>query len=283
MSLLYNAFDITAFLMYFQSSKSYFEMTHVAPLKILKASAGSGKTFSLTLHYISLLMTNENSYREILAVTFTNKATAEMKERILSVLQGLAVGETSSKIDSFRKLLLEHNPQWSASLIQEKAYRVYRRILHDYSHFTISTIDGFSQKVIRSFTYELNLDAAFKIEMNTNKVKTDLTMMLNQLLDEKPELLDWIIGYAEKKIANNENWNYRNQLSQLASLIFTENFQEFDGALASADTNEIFNLLNKEVFEKTQSYLDSLSLAIQSFQETFKSLHVDANEMKGKS
>ena len=283
MSLLYNQFDITAFLMYFQSSKSYFEMMHIAPLKILKASAGSGKTFSLTLHYITLLLTNENSYREILAVTFTNKATAEMKERILSVLQGLALGDSSSKIESFRKLLLEKNQTWSAANIQTIAHSVYRRILHDYSHFTISTIDGFSQKVIRSFTYELNLDAGYKIEMNTNKVKTDLTMMLNQLLDEKPELLDWIIGYAEKKIANNENWNYRKQLSQLAGLIFSENFQEFDGALATADTNQVFNLLNKEIFDKTHSYFESLSLAIQSFQETFKSLNVDANEMKGKS
>jgi ATP-dependent helicase/nuclease subunit A len=246
-------------------------MTHVAPLKILKASAGSGKTFSLTLHYITLLLTNENSYREILAVTFTNKATAEMKERILSVLQGLAIGDTSDKIESFRKLLLDKNPTWSSALIQKKAHSVYRRILHDYSHFTISTIDGFSQKVIRSFSYELNLDAGYKIEMNTNKVKTDLTMMLNQLLDEKPELLEWIIGYAEKKIANNENWNYRTQLSQLAGLIFSENFQEFDGALASAETNQVFNLLNKEIFDKTQSYLESLSLGIQSFQETFKS------------
>lgn len=269
--------------MYFHSSKSYYRMTQVAPLKILKASAGSGKTFSLTLHYITLLLSNENSYREILAVTFTNKATAEMKERILSVLQGLALGDNSKKIESFRKLLLEKNPSWSSALIQEKAHRVYRKILHDYSHFTISTIDGFSQKVIRSFTYELNLDAAYKIEMNTNKVKTDLTLMLNQLLDEKPELLEWIIGYAEKKINNNENWNYRNQLNQLAGLIFTENFQEFDGALASAHTNQIFNLLNKEIFEKTQSYLGSLNLAIQSYQETFQSLHVDANEMKGKS
>ncbi|MCA5004364.1 UvrD-helicase domain-containing protein [Sphingobacterium bovistauri] len=269
--------------MYFQGSKSRFKMTQVAPLKILKASAGSGKTFSLTLHYISLLLTNENSYREILAVTFTNKATAEMKERILSVLQGLAVGDNSNKIESFRKLILNHNTLWSAHLIQEKAHRVYRKILHDYSHFTISTIDGFSQKVIRSFTYELNLDAGYKIEMNTNKVKTELTVMLNQLLDDKPELLEWIIEYAEKKINNNENWNYRTQLSQLAGLIFSENFQEFDGALATADTNQVFNLLNKEIGEKTQSYLSTLSIAIQSFQETFKSLLVDPNEMKGKS
>lgn len=258
-------------------------MNNAAPLKILKASAGSGKTFSLTLHYLSLLLDNENNYREILAVTFTNKATAEMKERILSVLQGLAVGDENPKIESFRELLLQQNPAWTAAAIQQKAHLAYRKILHDYSHFTISTIDGFSQKVIRSFTYELNLDAAYRIEMNTNKVKTDLTVMLNQLLDERPDLLNWIIGYAEKKINNNENWNYRNQLAQLASLIFSENFQEFDGALTTANTDEVFNLLNTEVIEKTQAYLETLSLTITSFQETFRTLGVQADELKGKS
>src|SRR5690606_27704937 len=141
----------------------------------------------------------------------------------------------------------------------------------------------FSQKVIRSFTYELNLDAAYKIEMNTSKVKADLTRMLNESLDEKPQLLEWIIDFAEKKINNNENWNYRNQLSQLAELIFSENFQEFDGALASADTHRLFNLLNNEIYEKTKSYLDSLSEAIKAFQDMFKALFVDANEMKNKS
>ncbi|WP_164123288.1 MULTISPECIES: UvrD-helicase domain-containing protein [Sphingobacterium] len=258
-------------------------MNNVAPLRILKASAGSGKTFSLTLHYLSLLLVNENSYREILAVTFTNKATAEMKERILSVLQGLAIGDNSGKIKSFRDLLIEQNPSWNAASLQQKAHRVYRKILHDYSHFTISTIDGFSQKVIRSFTYELNLDAGYKIEMNTNKVKADLTIMLNQLLDERPDLLDWIIGYAEKKISNNENWNYRNQLAQLAGLIFSENFQEFDGALVSADTNRVFNLLNTEVIDKTQSYLDAVSHTITSFQDTYRTLQIQADNMKGKS
>lgn len=258
-------------------------MTQIAPLKILKASAGSGKTFSLTLHYISLLLNNENSYKEILAVTFTNKATAEMKERILSVLHGLALGDNKSSIESFRQILLQQNLQWSSALIQQKAHRVYRRIIHDYSHFTISTIDGFSQKVIRSFTYELNLDAGYKIEMNTNKVKADLTVMLNQLLDERPDLLEWIIGYAEKKINNNENWNYRNELSNLASLIFTENFQVLNAALASADTNEVFNLLNREVVEKTKAYLEVVSETIAIFQETYKSLHIQPDELKGKS
>lgn len=258
-------------------------MTQIAPLKILKASAGSGKTFSLTLHYISLLLSNENSYKEILAVTFTNKATAEMKERILTVLQGLALADKNSKIDAFRQILVQQNPSWSSTDIQQKAHRVYRRIIHDYSHFTISTIDGFSQKVIRSFSYELNLDAAYKIEMNTNKVKTDLTVMLNQLLDERPDLLTWIIDFAEKKINNNENWNYRTELSKLAGLIFSENFQEFNAALVSADTNQVFNLLNKEVLEKTHTYLDTLSETITFFQATYKSLNIQPEDMKGKS
>ncbi len=255
----------------------------VAPLKILKASAGSGKTFSLTLHYITLLLYNENSYREILAVTFTNKATAEMKERVLTTLKGLATEDASSSITNFRELLLQQNPNWSAQSLQLNAHRIYRKILHDYSRFTISTIDGFSQKVIRSFTYELNLDAAYKIEMNINKVKQDLTIMLNQLLDEKPELLDWIIDYAEQKIANNENWNYRQQLIGLAGLIFTENFQEFDMHLAAANSHQVFMLLNLETQEKTSSFHSSFEGLIKLFQSTCQEYNLDQEEMKGKS
>ena len=254
-------------------------MQEKAPLKIVKASAGSGKTFSLTVHYLSLLLAKESNYREILAVTFTNKATAEMKERILTVLQGLATGNPAKKIEDYRQILLTEHPQWDAHALQEKAQRIYRRILHDYSHFSVSTIDGFSQKVIRSFTYELNLDAGYDIEMNTNKVKRDLTIMLNQLLDEKPELLEWIIAYAEQKIGNNENWNYRNQLMSLAGLIFSENFQEFDGYILSADANRIFNLLNKEVSEKTSNFLYALSAAIEQFNQTYRSLGIDESEL----
>lgn len=258
-------------------------MSSIAPLKILKASAGSGKTFSLTVHYLTLLLSKENSYREILAVTFTNKATAEMKERILSVLKGLAQGDQSRKIDDYRRLLLTQFPYWSTTSIQEKAHRVYRKILHDYSHFTISTIDGFSQKVIRSFTYELNLDAAYKIEMNTSKVRQDLTVMLNQLLDQRPDLLEWIIEYAEKKILNNENWNYRRELTNLANEIFSENFKEFDKHLLSQDSDKVFNTLNKEIENFTKIFLEAVHEEIKSFANTFKALNMDSADLKGKS
>ena len=258
-------------------------MNKAAPLKIVKASAGSGKTFNLTVHYLSLLLTKPGNYREILAVTFTNKATAEMKERILSVLYGLALGVSNSKVNAYRTIILEQFADWDEQQIQTKSKKVYQQIIHDYAHFSISTIDGFSQKVIRSFTYELNLESGYAIEMNINKVKRDLTVLLNQLLDDRPDLLAWIIQYAEQKIAKNENWNYRQQLLDLAGLIFSENFQEFDSHLVGKDTNQLFKLLDQEIAEKSNNFLQALGLAIQTFQETSQTIGIDQANLKGKS
>ena len=169
-------------------------MPPVAPLKILKASAGSGKTFSLALHYLILLLSGEKKYREILAITFTNKATAEMKSRILSVLEALATNNSSEKDNSggYRQRILEAYPQWDADTLRIQAAAVYRSILHDYSRFSVSTIDGFTQKIIRGFTFELGIDSGYKLEMNIRKVKADLVHRLNQLLDDRPDLLQWI-------------------------------------------------------------------------------------------
>lgn len=257
-------------------------MQKKAPLKIVKASAGSGKTFSLTVHYLTLLLHKESSYREILAVTFTNKATAEMKHRILSVLRGLALNLENEEMIQYRSEILQANPNWSAAWVAEKAHEIYRQILHDYSRFTVSTIDGFSQKVIRSFTYELNLDSGYLIEMNTNKVKKDLSLMLNELLDERPDLLEWIIQFAEQKINQNENWNYRQQLMKLSGLIFSENFQEFDHHLSSADP-QIFNHLHREIDEKTATFIQILQEAVDTFQAHYQTLGVSPDEMRYKS
>ncbi len=127
------------------------------PLKILQASAGSGKTFSLTAHYLTLLLSGETKYREILAVTFTNKATEEMKTRIMEVLKGFATGD--EEVNDYRILVLQAHPDLDTATLQEKSVRIYKRILHDYSRFSVSTIDGFVQKVIRGFAFELGLDS----------------------------------------------------------------------------------------------------------------------------
>ncbi|MGV8879856.1 MAG: UvrD-helicase domain-containing protein [Sphingobacteriaceae bacterium] len=227
------------------------------PLKILQASAGSGKTYSLTAHYLTLLFASPNKYREILAVTFTNKATEEMKSRILSVLKGLAVGE--SEMSSFREIILQAHPQLTVGQLKIDAHAIYRRILHDYSRFAINTIDGFVQRVIRGFAFELGLDAGYKLEMNTEKVKQELADKLNAQLDQNPELLQWIINLALDRIRDNKSWNYRDTLLELAGEIFKERYQPFENALKNLDATTLFGdlqLVTRQMLEYVESYLN---------------------------
>ncbi|WP_436833029.1 UvrD-helicase domain-containing protein [Parapedobacter sp. DT-150] len=260
-------------------------MPTIPPLTMLKASAGSGKTFSLTVHYLTLLFSGENKYREILAITFTNKATAEMKGRIMEVLEALATGngQHRDKARGYREILLEAYPQWDALTLQQRAAEVYRKILHDYSRFAVSTIDGFTQKVIRGFTFELGIDAGYKLEMNIRKVKADLVLRLNRLLDERPDLLQWIMDYAQAKIDRDENWNYRWALSDLASEIFKEDFQDFDKAIANMPAQELFDSLDSYCKAAIKQFEESFEQLLKTAADTFAASGVDVMDLSGKS
>ena len=111
-------------------------------LLVYKASAGSGKTFTLATKYMQFLILNPRSYRSILAVTFTNKATAEMKERILGQLFGISSGDPKS--DVYLNVLSEQT-HLSKKEIRKRADESLHLLLHDYSHFRIETIDSFFQ------------------------------------------------------------------------------------------------------------------------------------------
>lgn len=255
------------------------------PLKILQASAGSGKTFSLTAHYLTLLLSGETKYREILAVTFTNKATEEMKTRIMEVLKGFATGD--EEVEDYRILVLQAHPDLDTATLQEKSARIYKRILHDYSRFSVSTIDGFVQKVIRGFAFELGLDSGYKLEMNFDKVKNELADKLDEQLDVNPELLQWIIDLALDRISNNISWNYRAELTDLAGEIFKERYQPFDNAIQAlvqhTDMNVLFGDYHKEtkkqitLFEETIKQLSLKALSI------FENSGISPDLLKGKS
>lgn len=239
------------------------------PLKILQASAGSGKTFSLTAHYLTLLLSGENKYREILAVTFTNKATEEMKSRILEVLHGFATGD--EQVDSYRDIVLKANPSLDAGTLKERADKIYRKILHDYSRFSVSTIDGFVQKVIRGFAFELGLDAGYSLEMNYDKVKDDLVGKLDEALDHNKQLLQWIIDLAIERINDNKSWNYKAELYNLIGEIFKERFQVFEEAIDALGPESIDDLFKQ--------YVGITKAATKSFEEELTRLAIRAQEV----
>lgn len=251
------------------------------PLKILQASAGSGKTFSLTAHYLTLLFASETRYREILAVTFTNKATEEMKSRILEVLKGLAQGDEA--VNTFRHIILKAHQDLDEESLKLKANNIYRRILHDYSRFAVNTIDGFVQKVIRSLSFELGLDAGYKLEMNTGKVKQELANKLNKKLDSNPDLLEWIISLALDRIRDNKSWNYRDTLLSLAGEIFKERYQPFENALKEHDPKKLFKDLQAVTKQMISVFEESMSELSQSAVTILKQSGVELVELKGKS
>lgn len=223
-------------------------MRSISTMDIYKASAGSGKTFSLTLHYIELVLQAPSNYRRILAVTFTNKATAEMKERILHVLQGLAT--QSDDVEQYQLQLLERMPQMSAASLQEKAHAVYTAILHDYSRFSVATIDSFVQRIIRSFAWELGIDGGFKLQLSVDPVKEDLAERLYMRLDEDKDLQQWVIEMAKERLEEGKRWEFREDMLSLSSELFKEKFSEFEMALANrskADIQLSFSNLNKQV------------------------------------
>ncbi|WP_129715085.1 exodeoxyribonuclease V subunit beta [Pedobacter sp. SYP-B3415] len=254
-------------------------------VKILQASAGSGKTYSLTLHYLMLLFSGENKYREILAVTFTNKATEEMKTRILEVLEGLA--RNHDGLDDIRTALLEAHPAHSPETLQLEADKIYRKILHDYSRFSVRTIDGFVQRVIRGFAFELGLDTGYMLEMNYDKVKEQLAEKLDQQLDEQPGLLRWIISLALDRITNNKSWNYRTELKDLAGEIFKERYQPFDAAMqelsAQGGLDTLFEDYQQLTRQGIEAFEDEIGTLAARAHEIFSAADIFPELLKGKS
>lgn len=193
-------------------------------LNIYRASAGSGKTHQLTKEYIKLLFNpnRERAYRRILAVTFTNKATDEMKSRILKELHALAKGKESL----YREDLMK-NFNLNEEGIQSRASKVLIEILHDYSSFSISTIDKFFQQIIRSFAREIGVQGGYNIELdNDNILQQSIdNLFIDLSKPENKQLLNWLTQFAEERIEQSENWNPRRSIEDLGKEIFKENYQ----------------------------------------------------------
>ena len=193
-------------------------------LTIYRASAGAGKTHKLTGEYLMLLFSQPGAYRRILAVTFTNKATDEMKTRIVQELYHLASGRTSDYIQ-----LLSSAYSLTERQVREQARKILVAILHDYSAFNISTIDRFFQQTMRAFTREIGLQGGYGIEMDQELVLTEA--IDNLLADlEKPEskdLLGWLLRFAEDKIEDGGGWSLRKDIMSLSREVFKESYKAF--------------------------------------------------------
>jgi len=184
------------------------------------ASAGSGKTYELAGIYLKSLFRDPKSYRNILAVTFTNKASAEMKERILHNLYQLSIGERSE----YSGLIKEATGKTGDTLRKDSTL-ILNQLLHDYSNFSVGTIDSFFQKVLRSFARESGLQAGFNVILESGIILIQAVDELLRDAETDPKLLDWLIEFGHREILEGKSWNFKNKILSLGEEIFKEKYR----------------------------------------------------------
>lgn len=225
-------------------------------LTIYKSSAGSGKTYTLAKEYLRLALRDEKYYQSILAVTFTNRAAQEMKERVLDFLIKISKGN-HELIPVYAK---EMNV--SEEEIQKKAQKVLTHLLHHYGFFSICTIDTFFHRVIRSFSREIGLQGSFGIELETDKVAEFIASDIFTDIED-PQLKEWLVDFAGSKLTEGEGYEFRSELSELAKQLFSEEFKRLpQGQFEDEQTKE-----------KLKELKTSLRAGLHSFEQALADIH----------
>lgn len=244
-------------------------------LSIYKASAGSGKTFTLSIEYIKLLIKNPYCYKTILAVTFTNKATEEMKMRILSQLYGIwkRLPDSANYIDKIKQDL-----SLSEEYISTQSGIALRNIIHDYSYFRIETIDTFFQSILRNLARELNLTANLKIELNDYLIEQLAVDKLIEELDNKSKLLSWILGFVKENIDENKNWNVIEQIKKFGKNIFQDHYKSKSEELNKALKDDSFVNFRDNIRKIKNQALTEIQTRAKSFFEKLNENGLDLTD-----
>lgn len=213
-------------------------------VKILRASAGSGKTYRLSFEYIRAVVENPGVYGSILAVTFTNKATAEMKRRILEQLHALSQGNSPYMSDLERETLL------AREVIIANANRALGLILQDYSRFSVSTIDKFFQRVVRGFLKELDLDFNYSIELDPNAMLAQAVDRVVERSGEDPFLRDYLSKITMQRVEQGGAWDVREPLMEIGGELFQEHYREQQMPLEQ--TRQRFEAIKSDLEQRVQ-------------------------------
>lgn len=225
------------------------------PLLVYKASAGSGKTFTLALEYIKLLMLDPQSFRSVLAVTFTNKATEEMTVRIMSRLYGMA-----RRLDDSRSYIniLTAELGMTEDEVCRQAGKALHALLHNFHYFRVETIDSFFQRVLRNLARELGLTANLRVELNDKEVEQQAVDRIVESLEEKDEVLDWLMTYIIENIDEDKNWNVIRQIKKFGENIFKEHYKKYGKELKEINAGNTFDAYRKELRALMKTSLDAM-------------------------
>ncbi len=243
--------------------------------KILNASAGSGKTYQLAYKYVHDVIDQPSLYRHILAVTFTNKATEEMKSRILKEIHALASGEESSYMTTLcNELALD------AQTVRKRATEVQSKILHDYSRFTVLTIDTFFQRILRAFIKELGIDLNYNVEIETASVLAKSAESLIEQITVDQDLQRWLTAFVQERIDEGKKWDIRDGILSLGGELFKEKNKE---ALAMAHSKEELTQILAQASAHAEATKTQMRQTAQRAMEILGAANCTTADFSGKS
>ena len=206
---------------------------------IYDASAGSGKTYALVKEYLKIILVakKNDAYRNILAITFTNKAVHEMKSRIVGSLSEFSKDNPSEKAqDLMQHLAIE--TQLSLIQIKSKSQQIIKHIIHNYAAFDISTIDKFTHKVIRAFAHDLGLPMTFEVTLDTENLLIEAVDAIIAQAGEDETLTRLLIDFTMEKTDDDKSWDISREILETGRLVLNEN-----------NRNEITHFQNKSITE----------------------------------
>lgn len=217
-------------------------MQHTKNFQIYSASAGSGKTFTLVKEYLKILLLSDNPFKfqQILAVTFTNKAAGEMKERVIQNLKSFSNVE-----DNNMRAIICKETNLDEGIIIKKSKTILNAILQNYGAFNITTIDSFTHKIIRTFAHDLKLPMNFDVEMDAESLLNEAVDVIISKIGENKELTALLVNYAIQKLDDDKSWDIAMELKDFAKIILNENHTSHLKSLNNISIEEFKSLKNK--------------------------------------
>ncbi len=217
-------------------------MQQVSTFQVYNASAGSGKTFTLVKEYLKILLTSEDifTFQKVLAITFTNKAAGEMKERILSNLEEFSLGKENDLL----KIILQEIAI-DKEVIKERSKKILDAVLQNYSAFSITTIDSFTHKIIKNFAFDLGLSLNFEVEMDAISLLDEAVDVLISKIGTDKKITNLLIEYSLDKTDDDKSWDISRDLNEFAKILLNEDDVKHFRKLADKKLEDFTNLKTK--------------------------------------
>ncbi len=252
--------------------------------KVYKSSAGSGKTFTLVKEYLSIALSSDNpsNYKTIMAVTFTNKAANEMKERVVKYLRAIGLNEFKDGGENIIHQELLKTLNISEACLQSRAKKTLNNILHHYSDFHISTIDKFILKIIRSFSLDFQIPFNFDVEMDTESILNQAVEHVIAEAGENKALTSFLLQYVTAQAEDDQNWNVTSALTSIAKTTLNDDSSPYIASLQDYSFQD-FLKSQKKCEEEVAIYESKINHYLAQGQKVFQENYIEASELIGLS